>query len=358
MNREQEAKEQIRQQLEQLIDSARIEIELVIAAAERAQHEGEGSDHIDGLKAQLTTLLAQSSHIQHGSLAQLQVMQTTLPRAVSSVRQSSQALAQKASFEIGQHVVEMTMEKVHMLQAKHDQQSANFTNYEARSASRIDQLAQSGGIDVSGYQDNRLCLKADIEEAKRNGDRVAQFNAQAQLAANNTYGLIKAGASDAEIEASKAKEAEQRAILLKEKEIEARRAGELKGLSGDALRNHVDQQSKQAATELDQENFRNAQNADLSPAQMAQAGLSNSAEFAQLKENENERTSSGSIKTAESKDERSSNKEDRFNVLLAASDLTISTDKMECSDASCDDHANPSHVEAAVNPDQVKQFER
>ena len=75
----------LREQLEQMIEAARAEIELAIATAERAQHEGEGAEQIEALKAQLATLDGHSNLIRSGSLAQLQQMQTVLPRAVSAI---------------------------------------------------------------------------------------------------------------------------------------------------------------------------------------------------------------------------------------------------------------------------------
>lgn len=277
MNGHQEyhSEERIRQQLEQMIEAARVEIELAIAQAERTQHEGVGAEMVDGLRAQLALLDGHAAQIQSGSLIQLQRLQAALPSSLNAIRQTSQSLAHDAGFQIGQHVTEMSLEKIHALQARHDAQARDFVTYEAQSAMRIDHLAATSAVDVSGYRANRAHIQADIEAAIRDGDRTGLFKGHAQLAANNLYGLVKVGADNTEIEDARRKAAEARARYLKEKEIEALQAGKAAGLSGDILEAYVDQASATAAHELDTENARNAERVGLTPEQMVRAGAIN-----------------------------------------------------------------------------------
>ncbi len=272
-NEKQSAVDLLRQQLEQMIEVARAEIEQAIAYATFTQHEDEGAEQIAALHDQLKTLDGHSSRIGSGSLIQLQQWQATLPRAISALRQSTSSLAMDASYHIGQHVTEMSMEKVHALQLAHNAESRAFMTYEKQSATHIDQIAAANGVDISGYRMNRARLQADIEDAKRNGDRPGQFRGEALLASNNIFGLVKAGGDETEIDEAKAYAAEARARYLKEKEIEALHAGKAQGLSGDALKAHVDLVSQTAGRELDAENARNAARAGLTPEQMLQANV-------------------------------------------------------------------------------------
>lgn len=282
---QQDAEEQLREQLQALIEIARGEIEQAIATASFTQHDGESAEQIASLEDQLRTLDSHSSRIMSGSLGQLQQLQTTLPRAVGSIRQNTSRISADASYQQGLHVTEMSMEQVHALQLAHDEQSYAFTAYEAQSALRIDQLAAANNADISGYSMNRARIQADIEQTKQNGDRVGQFKGEALLAGNNVFGLVKAGAGQDEIDQAKQKAAEMRAAYLKEAGIEAMNAGKAQGLTGDALSTHVDQATQAAAQELDDLNAQNAERAGLTPEQMAAAGITvNAAATARLAE--------------------------------------------------------------------------
>ena len=260
--------QELRQQLEQLIEAARAEVVMAIAIAERTQHEEEGAEQIEALKAQLATLEGHSSLIRTGSWTQLQLMQTTLPRAIGAVLQSSHATAQNASFQIGQHAVEMSIEKIEALQMHHNQQSAEFRSYEMQTANRIGRLASSNGVDISGYRMNRARILAEREEAKRKGDRTELFKQDALLAHNNVAGLVLTDAPQLEILEATKHAAEARERFLKEKEIEAVRAGRAAGLSGDKLEEYVTGERDRASADLDAEIKRNAQTAGQKPEQM------------------------------------------------------------------------------------------
>lgn len=262
--------EALRHELAAMIEVARSEIEQAIFAAQSAQTDGESNDQVDALRAQLTSLDGQLSQVRAGSLAQLQQMRPGLNRSLGANLQTSQGIAQDATLQTGLHISEMTAEQIEALQRSHDVEARSFAFYEAQSADRIAHLAASGGIDVSGYQANRSRIQADIEEARRNRDRVGVFEGQAQLAANNVAGLIKAGGSDPEIEEAKRKAAEARERYLKEKEIEARNAGVAQGLSGAELTASVDSASQSAARDLDELNAKNAAQSGLTPGQIAE----------------------------------------------------------------------------------------
>ncbi len=270
---QQDLAEQLRQQLQALLDIARGEIEQAIATASFTQHDGESDEQIAALEDQLRTLDSHSSRIMSGSLGQLQQLQTTLPRAVSSIRQNTSRITADASYQQGLHITEMSMEQVHALQLAHDEQSSAFKAYEVQSALRIDQLAAANNADIADYRMNRARIQADIEQARQNGDRIGQFKGEALLAANNVFGLVKAGAEKDEVDQAKQKAAEMRAAYLKEVGIEAMNAGKAQGLTGDALTAHVDQATQSAAQELDEENRRNAERAGLTPEQRAAAGI-------------------------------------------------------------------------------------
>lgn len=267
----QTAETQLRQQLEQMIEAARAEIEHAIAQTERTQHEGEGAEQIEALRSQLSSLDGVMGQIRSGSMYQLQMMQTALPHAIQSIRQNSQSISQEANYQIGQHITEVSIENIHALQLSHDADASAFAAYESQSTTRIDQLATAKGIDIAGYRMNRARLQTDIEAAKRSGDRPGQFKGEALLASNNVYGLIKTGGSDAEIDEAKTQAADARARYLREKEIEALHAGRAQGLSDETLRAHVDLAGQTAARELDAENARNAKRVGLTPEQTAMA---------------------------------------------------------------------------------------
>ncbi|WFE92655.1 hypothetical protein K1718_27400 (plasmid) [Roseibium porphyridii] len=331
-----------------MVEAARAEIQQAIEAAERIQHEGETSDQIDALRAQISVLDGHAAIIQSGSLPQLQLMQTTLPRAVSAVRQSSQAIANDASFQASQHVVEMSIEKLQALQLKHDQQHQAFERYETRSAARIDELATAKGIDISGYQIVRAQIQADIEAAYT---RAEKFKGAALLAQNNVTGLILVGGSDEEINEAKTKAAEARARYLKEKEIEALNAGKAEGLSGDALKSYVDQSRSQAAHELDTENVKNAKLAGLTPEQQAQAEAANNIQYAIRKEDLNVRTDDTDFSTSQSVKTNGATDEKLEGFAAQVAEITLKL-PVEAADNATD--KQPTHVSAATEttPDQ------
>ncbi|MCI5095120.1 MAG: hypothetical protein MRY77_02270 [Rhodobacteraceae bacterium] len=282
---QQNIEDQLREQLQSLLDIARGEIEQAIANASFTQRDGESDEQIAALEDQLRTLDSHGSQVLSGSLGQLQQLQTALPRAVSSIRQNTSRIVADASYLQGVHVTEMSMEQIHTLQRHHDELSAAFNTYETQSALRIDQLAAANGADISAYRMNRARIQADIEKAKQNGDRVGQFKGEALLAGNNVFGLVKAGADQDEIDQAKQKAAEMRAAYLKEAGVEAMNAGKAQGLTGDALTAYVDQATQTAARELDGENRRNAERAGLTPDQMVAAGVAvNAAATARLEE--------------------------------------------------------------------------
>lgn len=299
MNREQEAeleKRHIQDQLEQLIENARADIERIIAMMEAQQHEGEGADQIDALKGQLAALDTQSSLIQHGSMAMLTQMQLTLPSAVKTIRTTSQSIAQNAGFEIGMHLVEMNVEQIQKLQLAHDQQSAAFMDYETKSANRIEQLAQTNGVDISGYRSVRSDLQADIEEAKRRGDRLAQFKAEATLAHINLEAKKKVGGSDDEIAQDQAQADAARERYLKEAEIEALQSDKAKNLSGEARRHYINEQRLIAAAELDDGNAKRTQQAGLTSNQRTEEQEINTVHRSEIARNVNQLTDTGAVK--------------------------------------------------------------
>lgn len=261
-----------------MIEAARAEIERAIAQAK--SREGELSGVADALSDQLASLDKQLASIRSASASQLLAMQVSLPRTLNQIQLSASVASQQASAEVTMHVAEMSSEAIYQLQRSHDERSVAFQHYELRSHSRIEQLASASGLDITGYQENRDRLLAQREDAHKRGDRVGVFRSDALLAGNNLWGLVKTGASNDEIEEAKRQAREARERFLKEKEIEALQAGRAIGLSGEVLKNHVDLARSKAASELDQENRKNAQRAGLSPEQMVQASLAVNAKSA------------------------------------------------------------------------------
>jgi rRNA maturation endonuclease Nob1 len=201
--------------------------------------------------------------------------------------------------------------------------SAAFNTYETQSALRIDQLAAANGADISGYRMNRARIQADIEQAKQNGDRVGQFKAEALLAGNNVFGLVKAGGDQDEIDEANQKAAELRVAYLKEVGIEAKNAGIAQGLTGDALKTHVDQAPQTAARELDDLNAQNAERAGLSTEQIAAAGIAvNAAATARLEEKKALVSVNGQTED--------------FSIQSPASQSTLAVDREEVASAKAD----------------------
>lgn len=308
-------KEQLREEITKTVEAARSQIEQQLARMKWQQHEGEATEQIDELEGQITALDQKMMQAATGNLGVLMHLRTSLPRAVSASKQSADQTMSQGAFQLTHHLVEMNEDAIHAMQFTHDQQSAAFHTYENRSFSRIEQLAQQNGVDISGIRDVRARLQAEREEAKRNNDRVGLFRSDALLAANNVNGLVKTNAPEEEIEEAKRKAAEARERFLKEKEIEALNAGKAEGLTGDALKARGDQARTSGAKELDNENRKNTAQAGLTPEQEMKASTELSTRRTDERGNRNSRTNENSrddtftVKTVQSEDVTLRNRE-------------------------------------------------
>ena len=131
METNQQSEENLRRELEAMIEAARAEIESAMAQMPEGVERSALSDQISSLDGQLAA-------IQFGNGAQLAALQISIPRTINNVYQKVDLALARASAEQSLHVGEMTSEAIYELQQSHDRESVAFNRYEARSHSRIE----------------------------------------------------------------------------------------------------------------------------------------------------------------------------------------------------------------------------
>ncbi len=240
--------------------------EALIAAVERAmaevqgridmlrflQPDGEAGPEAEELEAQLRALSEQRQQVERAPAGQLGRMKMDVSAGISATRIAAEGAAARGHQQIAMHVVEMHAEEISAVMARNDKAAAGFRQYEQRSSRRIDQLAADKGIDVSGVRESRYRLLAERMAAEAGGDRAGVFKSEALLAYNNVLGLELVGATPEEQEKGKREAQEARERYLKERELQALNEGRKSGMTGDALRSHVDAARSRAAVEMDE----------------------------------------------------------------------------------------------------------
>lgn len=246
-----EAKREERQRIVATVERAIMDVDGHLSQLKSSEIDGEATAEIDELEQQLRLLNEQRERVQQAPGTQLATLKVEVGAGVAASRIAAEGAMARGQQQVTRHVVEMKSEEISGLMQKHDRDAGQFRNYEHQSASRIEKLAASRGIDISGFKDNRYRLLAERMKAEAAGDRAGVFRADALLGYNNVQGLEKAGASREAIEEAKRKADEAKERYLKERELQALDEGRKSGMSGDALKAHVESARSRAADELE-----------------------------------------------------------------------------------------------------------
>ena len=219
----------------------------------------------------------------------------TLSRSLPNIATNTGAIASHASssaaLESAHLIYEMTEHQVSALHAQHDREAKSFQTYERNSAKRIEALSTANSVDISGWREQRGKLLNERDEARKKDDRVGYFKVDALLAANNHYGLTKAGADPAEIERSKQEAEEARQRYLTEVEIQARKEAKAAGMAPDAAKEHIARARTAASNDLEEQKRKLAEEVGVPPELIEHSNALNGELRAAAKESRKERTS-------------------------------------------------------------------
>jgi hypothetical protein len=264
--------EALRESQKAELDAIRAEVEAQIEYLKRVQIEDELAEQIGTLESLLASIDLSINAAVMGNAAQISAI--NVPAIASTVQGTLSHVSAAAEYQTAHHFAEMTHAKIETMHAQHDNQAQAFARYERQSASRIEELAAANGTDLSGWRTSRDELLDERDEARKSGDRLRYFQADALLAHNNVYGLVKADAPQAEIDEAReqATAAEQR--YLDEVRLRAVKEARAQGMTKEETVEHIAQSGLKAQRELASDKAELMADAVLSPEQQVAVGAS------------------------------------------------------------------------------------
>jgi len=240
--------ETVRERQKAELDAIRSEVEAQIEYFKRVQIDGELADQIGALENLLSSIDLSLNAAALGSAAQISAI--NVPAIASNVSSALSQIGASAEYQTAHHFAEMNHAKIEALHVQHDQQAGAFARYERQSASRIEQLASINGTDLTGWRTSRDELLDERDEARKSGDRLRYFQADALLAANNLYGLEKADASQSEIDEAREQATDAERRYLDEVRLKAVKEARAQGMNEQETVAHIAQSGSEARNEF------------------------------------------------------------------------------------------------------------